>query len=118
MKKPDVNKNMQLIRCWNDIQQWISDNCKEIVIILYPSARTLLAIENGKVQLTRTQGDFTLRGKSCFYNNNSRKSLTSIVRTQEQPFIEIEVVVSKWDTLKAKLIAEKERIEKIYNFKA
>lgn len=117
MKKYDVNKNMQLIRCWSDIQQWISDNCKEIVITLYPSARTQLAIDHGKVQLTRTQGDFTLRGKSCFYNN-SRKSLTSLVRTQEQPFIEIEVVVSKWDTLKAKLIAEKERIENIYNFKA
>lgn len=118
MKKPDINKNMQLIRCWNEIQQWISDNCKEIVITLYPSARTQLVIEQGKVQLTRTQGDFTLREKSCFYSNSSRKTLTSLVRTQEQPFTELETLVSKWGTLKAKLIAEKERIKNIYNFRA
>ena len=28
MKKTDVNKNIQIIRCWSDIQQWIKDNNK------------------------------------------------------------------------------------------
>ena len=119
MKKPDVNKHMQLIRCWNDIQQWIADNCKEIILTLRPSSNTQLLIEYGKTQLTRVQGDFTLRGKSCFYSNGSRKSLTSLVRTHEQPFVEIEVVVTKWnEELKARLNAEKVRLDNIYNFKA
>lgn len=114
MKKANVNKNLQLIRCWNDIQQWVTDNCKDITIYI-PIEGAAINVNKGKT--TITTDNFTIKGKSCYYASN-RKSLTAIIRTQEQPFNVLEKVVVEWSNLKKQLLDAKSRLEDIYNFKA
>lgn len=118
MKKADTNKNLQLIRCWNDILQWVAENCKTV--------KTTVPMEEGKLKVARgeavilcTDGDVNCRiQKKSWHQGLTRKALTSIIRTQEKPFILLEQLVTGWETYKQQLIQENEKINKIYNFKA
>lgn len=118
MKKADTNKNLQLIRCWNDILQWVAENCKTV--------KTSLLMEGGKLYVNRgeavllcTDGDVNCRiQKKNWHQGLTRKALTSVIRTQEKPFIMLEQLVVSWETYKQQLIQENEKIKKIYNFKA
>lgn len=119
MKKADANKNMQLIRCWNDIQQWITENCKEIT--------TKITLDNGllSIQEGNTEMSFFLDGEECRLNGKSiyfktgRRNLTSIVRTQEKPFEVLEEIVINWSSMiKHMLTKEIKNRENIFNFKA
>lgn len=116
MKKTDVNKNIQLIRCWGDIQQWIKDNNKIDVTIQMESE--VVNIEGENVSIEQREGEkFFVIQRKYFYRGLKRNTLLSLVRTTEKPFKMLEELILKWESYKVLIKQENEKNKRIFNFK-
>lgn len=116
MKKTDVNKNIQLIRCWSDIQQWIKDNNKIDVTIQMESG--VVNIEGENVSIEQREGEkFFVIQRKHFYRGLKRNTLLSLVRTTEKPFKMLEELILKWESYKVLIKQENEKNKRIFNFK-
>lgn len=115
MKRPDVEKNMQLILCWNEIRQWIIDNGKALKVGI-PMKAGQLNIAKGEATLWYNDNTSYIH-RNCWYQGFTRKALTTVARTQEKPFLILEDLVTGWNKYKELIMNENEKINRIYNFK-
>ena len=117
MKKTDVNKNIQIIRCWSDIQQWIKDNNKVDITIQMESG--VVNIEGENISIEQRGGEkFYIIKRKHFYRGLKRNTLLSLVRTTEMPFKMLEELILNWEHYKVLIKQENEKNKRIFNFKA
>lgn len=117
MKKADVNKNIQLIRCWGDIQQWVMQNSE--VNLTIPMTTGVVNIEGHSITIEYKDetGTYVIQ-KKHYYQGLKKNTLLSVVRKLERPFQMIEELVLNWGEYKKLINQETERQENIFNFKA
>lgn len=117
MKKADVNKNIQLIRCWSDIQQWVMQNSE--VNLTIPMTTGVVNIEGHSITIEYKDntGTYVIQ-KKHYYQGLKKITLLSVVRKLERPFRMIEELVLNWGEYKKLINQETERQENIFNFKA
>lgn len=117
MKKADVNKNIQLIRCWSDIQQWVMQNSE--VNLTIPMTTGVVNIERHSITIEYKDetGTYVIQ-KKHYYQGLKKNTLLSVVRKLERPFQMIEELVLNWGEYKKLINQETERQENIFNFKA
>ena len=117
MKKADVNKNIQLIRCWRDIQQWVMQNSE--VNLTIPMATGVVNIEGHSITIEYKDdtGTYVIQ-KKHYYQGLKKNTLLSVVRKLERPFRMIEELVLNWGEYKKLINQETEKQENIFNFKA
>ena len=122
MKKADVEKNTQLIHCWNEIRQWVLENCKG------DRGEFTIPTEHGKAFLDLNQGDATIdyrdeRGNYSVYRiyftqGLKKSTLKYNLRKIQLPFYLIEQLVKNCSTIKDKILTAKIERMNIFNFKA
>lgn len=117
MKKADVNKNIQLIRCWSDIQQWVMENSE--VNLTIPMTTGVVNIEGHSITIEYKDetGTYVIQ-KKHYYQGLKKNTLLSVVRKLERPFQMIEELVLNWSEYKKLINQETERQNNIFNFKA
>lgn len=116
-KKADVNKNIQLIRCWDEIQQWVSENSE--VNLTIPMTTGVVNIEGRSITIEYKDntGTYVIQ-KKHYYQGLKKNTLLSVVRKLERPFQMIEELVLNWSEYKKLINQETERQNNIFNFKA
>lgn len=116
-KKADVNKNIQLIRCWDEIQQWVSENSE--VNLTIPMTTGVVNIEGSSITIEYKDntGTYVIQ-KKHYYQGLKKNTLLSVVRKLERPFQMIEELVLNWSEYKKLINQETERQNNIFNFKA
>lgn len=117
MKKADVNKNIQLIRCWGEIQQWVMQNSE--VNLTIPMTTGVVNIEGHSITIEYKDetGTYVIQ-KKHYYQGLKKNTLLSVVRKLDRPFRMIEELVLNWGEYKKIINQETERQENIFNFKA
>lgn len=116
-KKADVNKNIQLIRCWDEIQQWVMENSE--VNLTIPMTTGVVNIEGRSITIEYKDntGTYVIQ-KKHYYQGLKKNTLLSVVRKLERPFRMIEELVLNWGEYKKLINQETERQNNIFNFKA
>lgn len=116
-KKADVNKNIQLIHCWGEIQQWVSENSE--VNLTIPMTTGVVNIEGRSITLEYkdSTGTYIIQ-KKHYYQGLKKNTLLFVVRKLERPFRMIEELVLNWEEYKKLINQETERQNNIFNFKA
>ena len=117
MKKADVNKNIQLIRCWGEIQQWVMQNSE--VNLTIPMTTGVVNIEGHSITIEYKDetGTYVIQ-KKHYYQGLKKNTLLSVVRKLDRPFRMIEELVLNWGEYKKIINQETERQENIFYFKA